>query len=186
MLNDDANDIEKNIERIISSIDGDVDRLKDTPKRVANAYAEFFSGYDTDIQKIAAVLYESDISDMVILKHIPFESHCEHHVVPIIGTVSVGYIPKGKIIGASKLARIVDCFAHRLQIQERMTMEIANMISLILSPMGVAVYVEAEHFCITHRGVKKLGARLVTKSFLGVVKDNYHLRSEFLADIALK
>lgn len=178
--------IETNIENIINNIDPDSQRLHETPKRVSRAYDEFFSGYNIDIQKIAGIIYDSKINDIVILKKIPFESHCEHHIVPIIGTASIGYIPNGKIIGASKLARIVDCFAHRLQLQERMTMEIANAISSILDPLGVGVYMEAEHFCISHRGVKKQGAKFVTKTFLGNMKDNYNLRMEFLSEVIIQ
>ena len=176
-------DIEKNIENIIKNIDADSERLRDTPKRVAQAYDEFFSGYSTDIKKITGTIYESKIDDMVILKKIPFDSHCEHHIIPIIGTVSIGYIPNGKIIGTSKLARIVDCFARRLQLQERMTMEIANAILSILDPLGVGVYVEAEHFCMSHRGVRKHGTKFVTKYFLGNMKDNFDLRLEFLSEV---
>jgi GTP cyclohydrolase I len=137
-----------------------------------------------DVDKIASTFYDSEMNDVVILKNIPFESHCEHHLVPIIGTVGIGYIPDGKIIGASKLARIVDCFAHRLQIQERLTMEIATAIDRILKPKGVAVHIEADHFCISHRGVKKLGARFVTRYFIGNIKNDYNLRNEFLSEIA--
>lgn len=153
--------------------------LNNTPDRVASSYREFFSGYGTDIKKISKT-YKSDMSEMVILSGIPFESYCEHHLVPIIGKATIGYVPNGKIIEASKLARIVDCFAHRLQLQERMTMEIAYTVEKILTPKNVAVYISAEHFCISHRGVKKHGTKLITKYFLGDI--NQELRNEFLGE----
>jgi GTP cyclohydrolase I len=177
-----GNDLEKNIECIIESIDPNAERLKETPTRVVRSYKEFFSGYNTDFNKSANVTYQFDIDEIVMLKNIPFESHCEHHMVPIVGVASVGYVPNGKIIGASKLARIVDCFANRLQLQERLTVEIATAVNSVLNPRGVAVYIEAEHFCITTRGVKKRGASFVTRYFMGSMKEDYNLRSEFLLE----
>lgn len=175
---------EKNIEDFLKSIDSDFERLKKTPKRVVRACEEFFSGYSKNAEEISKdALFDSDMNQMVILKNIPFESHCEHHLVPIIGSASVGYIPNKKILGASKLARIVDIFACRLQLQERLTIQIAEAINDIVSPLGVAVYIEAEHFCISKRGVRKDGAKLVTKYFIGNIKNDYNLRSEFLAEI---
>ncbi len=179
-----VSDFEKNVEDILKSIDSDFDRLKKTPKRVVRSCKEFFAGYDNNVDEIIKdAIFESDIDQMIILKKIPFESHCEHHIVPIIGEASVGYIPNKKILGASKLARIVDCFAYRLQLQERLTMEIAQAINEAISPIGVAVYIEAEHFCISRRGVKKNGAKFVTKYFIGAIKDDYNLRSEFLSEV---
>lgn len=175
--------IEKSVENILKNIDPEsIIRLTKTPKRVAASYKEFFSGYDADIEKITKTMYDSDMNEMVILRDIPFESHCEHHIIPIIGKTTIGYIPNGKIIGASKIARIVDCFSHRLQLQERMTIEIANAIDKILQPKGIAIYIEAEHFCISHRGVKKHGAKLVTKYFIGNLKNDQSLRNEFLIE----
>ena len=131
-------DIQENIKSILDSIEID-DRLLDTPQRVDSALNEFFNGYDADINKILSVRYPSEIDDLIILKQIPFESHCEHHMVPIVGCASIGYIPNGMIVGASKLARLVDAFAHRLQLQERMTMQIANALHSALKCKGVAV-----------------------------------------------
>ena len=177
------NQMEKKIQAILEDIEPDSYlRLENTPKRAALAFEEFFSGYTYDVEKVAEATYTSSMDDIIILKNIQFESYCEHHILPVVGNVAIGYVPNGKIIGASKLARIVDCFARRLQLQERMTMEIADAIAKILSPHGVAVYVDAEHFCISHRGVKKRGSRFVTKYFLGVLKDNYQLRSEFISE----
>ncbi|GHU11550.1 hypothetical protein FACS189449_03230 [Alphaproteobacteria bacterium] len=174
--------IEKHIENIIKVVDPDARGLQHTPARVARSYDEFFSGYAHNPEDEICALYGSEMNEMVVLKNIPFESNCEHHLLPMIGTVSVGYIPSGKIIGASKLARIVDCFAHRMQLQERFTMEVAGAVNSILRPNGVAVCVRAEHFCISHRGVKKHGTSFVTKYFVGEIKDNYDLRREFLLE----
>lgn len=176
------NSLEENIARILNTLEPGAERLEKTPKRVARSYQEFFAGYNTDIQKTIQTTYDSDMDDLVILRNIPFESHCEHHMLPIIGTATVGYIPNKKIIGVSKLARIVDCFANRLQLQERLTIEIAMAVNSILTPLGVAVYIDAEHFCMSHRGVKKQGARFITKYFLGNIKSNSELRAEFLAE----
>ncbi|MDR2781718.1 MAG: GTP cyclohydrolase I FolE [Holosporaceae bacterium] len=174
-------EIEANIRAIIEKIDPNNDGVEKTPERVARSYEEFFSGYNVDIYNIANTFYDSEMKDLIMLENIPFESNCEHHLVPIIGTASVGYIPNGKIIGASKLARIVDCFAHRLQLQERMTIEIGKALEAILNPAGVGVYIKAEHFCISHRGVKKHGSKFVTRYFSGALKDS--LRQEFLATV---
>lgn len=173
------------VKEFLQEIDPDFDRIKDTPTRVVRSCEEFFSGYSQNPKEIVSnAVFDSDIDQMVILKEIPFESHCEHHLVPIVGEASVGYIPRGKIIGASKLARIVDCFAYRLQLQERLTMEIANALNDTINPLGVAVYIRAEHFCISMRGVKKSGTKLITKYFLGKIKDDYNLRSEFLDEVS--
>ena len=171
--------IEKNIEHILRSIDPDAERLSKTPERVARSYKELFSGYNMDPKEFEAAIFDCDMTDLVLLKNIPFESHCEHHMAPIIGTVSIGYLPQGRIIGISKLARIVDCFAHRLQLQERLTMEIADAVDSLLNPLGVAVLIEGEHFCVCYRGVKKPGTRLVTRCFRGLAKDDLALRLEF-------
>jgi GTP cyclohydrolase I len=174
-------EIEANIRAIIEKIDPNNESIEETPERVVRTYDEFFSGYNINVSDIADTFYDSDMNDLIILKNIPFESHCEHHLVPIVGVAHVGYIPNGKIIGASKLARIVDCFAKRLQLQERMTIEIGRALESVLAPKGVGVYVQAEHFCISHRGVKKHGSRFVTRYFSGAVRDQ--LRQEFLATI---
>lgn len=178
------NELEKNVEDFLKKIDPDFKRIEKTPKRVARSCEEFFSGYSKDAKEIVGeAIFDSDMNQMVILKKIPFESHCEHHLTPIIGETSVGYVPDKKILGASKLARIVDCFACRLQLQERLTIEIANAINEVVSPLGIAVYIEAEHFCISKRGVKKSGAKFVTKYFIGNIKDDYNLRREFLLEV---
>jgi GTP cyclohydrolase I len=179
-------EIEKHIKAILGEIDPDRasdTALAKTPERVAGAYREFFSGYGVDVSKIANVFYESESNDLVILKDIPFESHCEHHMVPIVGTVALGYVPDGKILGISKLARIVDCFARRLQLQERMTAEIGKALEAVLKPKGIGVYVEAEHFCVSRRGVRKHGAKFVTRYFSGVLEGD--LRREFLSTAAV-
>ncbi|MDR1982589.1 MAG: GTP cyclohydrolase I FolE [Holosporaceae bacterium] len=174
--------IETHIREIIKEIDPNNDGLDKTPARISKSYDEFFSGYKTDVSQIANTFYDSEMNDWVILKNIPFESHCEHHMVPIVGVSHIGYIPNGKIIGASKLARIVDCFAHRLQLQERMTMEIGKTLELVLNTQKVGVHIEAEHFCISHRGVKKHGAKFITMYFSQELKSE--LRKEFLTIVA--
>ncbi|MDR1235951.1 MAG: GTP cyclohydrolase I FolE [Holosporaceae bacterium] len=171
-------EVKDSIRAIIEKIDPNNESIDETPARVEKSYDEFFSGYGVKVSDIADAFYCSETDDLIILKNIPFESHCEHHIVPIIGTASVGYVPNGKIIGASKMARIVDCFAKRLQLQERMTVEIAKALESVLNCKGVGVYIEAEHFCISHRGVKKHGSKFVTRYFSGVIKGD--LRREFL------
>ncbi|MDR1561406.1 MAG: GTP cyclohydrolase I FolE [Holosporaceae bacterium] len=178
--------IETHIRSILEEIEPSQERLKDTPARVAQSYGEFFSGYNIDISQVANKFYDSSMDDLVILKNIQFESHCEHHFVPIIGIASIGYVPNKKIIGASKLARIVDIFAHRLQLQERMTIDIGRVLESVLDAKGVGVYIEAEHFCISHRGVKKTGSKLITRYFCGILKNDQHLRKEFLDSVFTK
>ncbi|MDR0968033.1 MAG: GTP cyclohydrolase I [Holosporaceae bacterium] len=176
-------EIEKHIQAIIKEIDPSDEEAEKTSKRVAKSYEEFFHGYREEASKVADdAFYKSEMNDLIILKNIPFESHCEHHISPIVGFASIGYIPNdGRIIGASKLARIVDCFARRLQLQERMTIEIVRALESLLKPKGVGAYVEGEHFCISHRGVKKQGAKFVTRYFSGELKGD--LRREFLASV---
>jgi GTP cyclohydrolase I len=178
-------EIEEHIKAIIEKIEPDrVDSaaLTGTPARVADSYDEFFSGYGRNVSEIMNVFYESEANDLVILKNIPFESHCEHHMVPIIGTLAIGYVPtSGRVAGISKLARLADCFAHRLQLQERMTVEIGKALESVLKPKGVGVFVEAEHFCVSHRGVKKPGVKFVTRYFSGVLTGD--LRREFLSTV---
>lgn len=177
-------DIKQNISDIIREIESGnqnrISELADTPRRVENAYNEFFDGYDENVDDIVNVFYESQMDDLIILKNIQFESHCEHHMVPIVGEVSIGYIPNGEIIGASKLARLVDCFAHRLQLQERLTIQIAETLQNIMNCKGVAVLINAEHFCISRRGIKKPGVKFVTRYFTGLLKSDTNLRKEFL------
>jgi len=159
------------------------DGLKETPARVAKAYTEYFRGYDQDPEAILQKTFEEieGYDEMIVLRGIRFESHCEHHMAPIIGRAWVAYIPNGRVVGISKLARVVDAYAKRLQIQEKMTAQIANTIRDVLKPEGVGVVLKAEHHCMTTRGVHKPGTDLVTSRMLGVFRDNPITRQEFLA-----
>jgi GTP cyclohydrolase I len=178
--------IDKNIQEILETLDPDAARLQKTPHRVEESYKELFGGYiQSPQQLVGEALYEAPASEMVVLRDIPFTSMCEHHMLPIVGRAHVGYIPHKKIIGASKLARIVDCFANRLQLQERLTVDIVYALNEILKPAGVAASVIAEHFCISQRGVKKREAQLVTRHFSGVFCSNRALREEFLRTCCL-
>jgi GTP cyclohydrolase I len=159
--------------------------LKETPERVVRAYEEFFSGYEADaVEILKRTFEETDGYDgMVMLRDIRMESHCEHHIVPIIGKVHVAYIPDQRVVGISKLARVVEIYSRRLQIQEKLTAQIANTINEVLQPKGVAVVIEAAHECMTTRGVHKPGVSMVTSHMLGVFRDNPTTRREFLAMI---
>jgi GTP cyclohydrolase I len=156
--------------------------LVDTPARVAKAFEDWFSGYDQDPEAYLARTFEevAGYDDMVILKDIRFESHCEHHLAPIIGRAHVGYLPTSRVVGISKLARVVEAFARRLQVQEKMNAQIAHCIQKVLEPKGVAVVIEAGHQCMTTRGVHKTGVTMVTSSMLGAFRDNSDTRREFL------
>jgi len=147
--------------------------LLDTPKRVAKAYRELFSGYDLDPADVLGRTFEevAGYDDMVLVKDIQFHSHCEHHMVPIIGKAHVAYLPDGKVLGLSKIARVVDIFAHRLQTQETMTAQIASAIDETLAPRGVAVMIEAEHMCMAMRGIRKQGSTTITTAFTGAFKE---------------
>jgi GTP cyclohydrolase IA len=159
------------------------DGLHETPKRLVRAFREYFCGYDEDPEQILHKTFaEVDgYDEMIVLRGVSFESHCEHHVAPIIGRAWVGYVPDRRVVGISKLARVVETFARRLQIQERLTAQIANTIETVLKPRGVAVVVKATHHCMLSRGVKKHGADLVTSRMLGVFRDQPMTRGEFLA-----
>jgi GTP cyclohydrolase I len=159
------------------------DGLQETPQRLLRAFREYFCGYEEEPEEILKKTFsETDgYDEMVVLRGVPFESHCEHHVAPIIGRAWVGYVPNRRVVGISKLARVVEAYARRLQIQERMTAQIANAIETVLKPGGVAVVIKATHHCMLSRGVKKHGADLVTSRMLGVFRDNPMTRSEFLA-----
>ena len=165
--------------------DPDREGLLGTPDRVARAYEEFFAGYDADpIDMLSRTFEETDgYDEMVLLRDIDFQSHCEHHMVPIIGVAHVAYIPKSRVVGISKLARIVEAFAKRLQIQERFTMQIANSINDVLQPIGVGVVIEAQHQCMTTRGVNKPGVAMVTSCMLGTFREDPATRSEFLSAV---
>ncbi|HET8726786.1 MAG TPA: GTP cyclohydrolase I FolE [Alphaproteobacteria bacterium] len=156
--------------------------LRGTPERVARAYEEFFQGYATDpVELLQRTFGEVEgYDEMVILRDIQFESHCEHHMVPIIGTAHIGYLPLHRVVGISKLARVVDAYAKRLQIQEKLTSQIANTINEVLRPAGVAVVIESQHTCMTTRGVHKHGASMVTSTMLGAFRDDDKTRREFL------
>jgi GTP cyclohydrolase I len=157
--------------------------LIDTPNRVARSYLEFFKGYDEDPVAMLTRTFEEveGYDEIVLLKHIRLESHCEHHMVPIIGHAHVAYLPHRRVVGISKLARVVDAYAHRLQIQEKLTAQIANTINEVLAPRGVAVIIEAAHECMTTRGVHKPGVSMVTSRMLGAFRDDPTTRRELLA-----
>lgn len=158
------------------------DGLHETPARVVRSYEEFFKGYDQDPEQILLKTFEEieGYDEMIVLRKIRFESHCEHHLAPIIGHAWVGYIPNGRVVGISKLARVVEAYAKRLQIQEKMTAQIANTIEKVLQPQGVAVVIKAEHHCMSTRGVHKPGTDMVTSRMLGAFRDNALTRQEFL------
>lgn len=159
--------------------------LLDTPKRVVKAFEEWFAGYDTDPEEYLRRTFEEveGYDEMVVLKDIGFESHCEHHLAPIIGRAHVAYLPTRRVVGISKLARVVDSYAKRLQIQEKMTAQIANAINDVLQPAGVAVVIEATHQCMTTRGVHKSGVSMVTSTMLGAFREDHITRREFLSII---
>ncbi len=156
--------------------------LLDTPARVAKAYADWFSGYAIDPDEYLQRTFEEvcGYDEMIVLRDIEYESHCEHHMAPIIGRVHVGYLPNGRVVGISKLARVVDAYARRFQVQEKMTAQIANCIQRALQPQGVAVVVEGAHECMTTRGVHKRGVSLVTATMLGTFREDARTRNEFL------
>lgn len=157
--------------------------LLDTPARVVRSYEEFFVGYETDPADLLERTFEEidGYDEMVLLKDIRFESHCEHHMAPIIGKAHIAYLPRTRVVGISKLARLVEMYAKRLTIQEKMTSQIANTLDEILQPLGVAVVIEAAHQCMTTRGVHKPGVTMVTSRMLGAFRNNDSTRREFLA-----
>ena len=157
--------------------------LLDTPARVVRAYEEFFAGYSNDpVQVLSRTFSEVEgYDEMIVMKDIRFESHCEHHMSPIIGRAHVAYLPDRRVVGISKLARLVDIYAKRLQIQEKMTVQIADTLDTVLQPKGVAVVIEASHQCMTTRGVHKPGASMVTSRMLGAFRSDSSTRREFLA-----
>ena len=163
--------------------DPDREGLIETPDRVARAYQEFFAGYDDDPEEILSKTFEEveGYDEMVIVRNIRLESHCEHHMVPILGIAHIGYIPNNRVVGISKLARIVDVFGKRLQTQETMTAQIADTISKVLKPKGVAVVVDAAHQCMTTRGIHKSETSTVTSKMTGVFQKNINTRNEFMA-----
>jgi GTP cyclohydrolase IA len=178
--------IEAAITDVLTSVGEDVRRegLIDTPRCVARAYEELLAGYRTDpVALLNNALFEVDYSDMVVIANIEFASLCEHHLLPFLGHVHVAYIPQDKVVGLSKIPRIVDLFARRLQLQERLTRQIANFIDEVLQPQGVAVVIEGQHLCSLMRGVKKHDSSMTTSTMLGVFHHNPVTRQEFLQHI---
>jgi GTP cyclohydrolase I len=178
--------IEESVRTLLTNVGEDPDRegLQRTPDRVARMYDELLSGYHTDpVKMINDALFTVDYSEMVIVKDIDYYSMCEHHMLPFHGRVHVAYIPNGKVIGLSKIPRIVEMFARRLQVQERMTEQIADFINEVLNPQGVAVVAEGVHMCGMMRGVKKANASMVTSAMRGAFKDNAKTRAEFMDHI---
>ena len=159
--------------------------LRETPARVASAYEEWFSGYGIDPAEYLSKTFEeiNGYDEMVILRNVRFESHCEHHIAPIIGHAHIGYLPDHRVVGVSKLARLVEAFAKRLQIQEKMTSDIATTLDQVLQPKGVGVVIEASHACMSTRGVHKPGATMVTSQMIGAFRTDPSTRREFLAAI---
>jgi GTP cyclohydrolase I len=162
--------------------------LEDTPKRVVNAYGDWFSGYSADPGEYMLRTFEEveGYDEMVVLRDIAFESHCEHHMAPIIGRAHVGYLPTKRIVGISKLARVVDGFARRFQVQEKLTAQVAGCINDVLKPRGVGVVIEAVHQCMTTRGVHKRGVSMVTSKMLGTFRNDASTRAEFLRFIDIE
>ena len=182
-----AKDAEDAVRTLLRYIGEDPNRegLLGTPDRVARAYKDWFSGYDDDpVEFLRRTFHEVDgYDEMIILRDIHFESHCEHHMAPIIGRVHVGYLPNRGVVGISKLARVVEAFARRLQVQETMTSQIAHCILDVLNPKGVGVVVEGVHQCMTTRGVRKSGVSMITSQLLGHFRSDPRTRSEFLSMI---
>jgi GTP cyclohydrolase I len=181
----DRSEAEAAFRTIIRWTGDDPDRpgLVETPARVARAFEEYFAGYAQDPELLLQKTFEeiAGYDEMVVLRGIDFESHCEHHLAPIIGRAWVAYVPRGRVVGISKLARVVETYAKRLQIQEKMTAQIADTIERVLKPAGVGVIIKATHHCMTTRGVHKPGTDLVTSRMLGCFRDNPVTRQEFLS-----
>ena len=180
-------DAEAAVRTLIAWAGEDPDRegLRGTPGRVVRSYEEFFAGYRADPTTILATTFEEaeNYDEIIVLRNIRLESYCEHHLVPIIGRAHIGYLPAGRVVGISKLARVVEVFAKRMQIQEALTVQIADTIQSVLQPQGVGVVIEASHQCMTTRGVHKQGVTMVTSRMLGAFRDNPATRSEFTAMI---
>ena len=178
----DADRIEKAVLEILHALGEDVNRegLKDTPQRVAKMYTELLGGAHLDPAENLRVFTE-EYDEIVLLRDIPFCSVCEHHMMPFIGKAHVAYLPDGKVLGLSKIARIVECYARRLQVQERMTVQVADFMMESLKPKGVAVVIEASHSCMTVRGVRKEGSQMVTSAVRGIFKSDPRTRSEVMS-----
>ena len=179
----DSERIRKAVAEILSAIGEDVQRegLRDTPDRVARMYAELCGGMYEDPKTHLRSVFTEKYDEIVLLRDIPFYSLCEHHILPFIGEAHVAYLPTGQVLGVSKLARLVDCFAHRLQTQERLTGQIADYLMQNLKPMGVAVVLQASHSCMTIRGIKKPGSMMVTSALRGLFKKDARSRNEVLS-----
>ncbi len=175
--------IEKAVREILLAVGEDTSRdgLKDTPSRVARMYAELLAGMQQDPTEHLKSVFSENYDEIVLLRDIPFYSMCEHHLMPFIGKAHVAYLPAGRILGVSKLARIVDCFARRLQTQERLTYQIADFLMTNLKPLGVAVVMEAAHSCMTIRGIKKPGSVMVTSAVRGIFRKDPRSRSELMS-----
>jgi GTP cyclohydrolase I len=175
--------IEHHVREILRLIGEDVDRegLLDTPARVTRMYEEIFGGYDADVRDVLGVTFDEKHEELVIIKDIVYYSQCEHHMAPFFGKIHVGYLPSGKIAGLSKFARLVDAVTRKLQVQERITSEIADILDSTLEPQGVMVVVEGEHLCMCARGVKKYGSKTITSAVRGTFRSDSTLRSEFLS-----
>jgi GTP cyclohydrolase I len=179
----DTERIEKAVREILLAVGEDINRegLKRTPERVGRMYAELLAGMREDPKKHLRSVFTENYDEIVLLRDIPFYSICEHHLMPFIGSADVAYLPSGMVLGVSKLARIVDCFARRLQTQERLTYQIADFIMDSLHPRGVAVVLEASHSCMTIRGIKKPGSSMVTSALRGIFMKDPRTRSEVLS-----
>jgi GTP cyclohydrolase I len=178
--------IEEAVRSLLVNLGEDPERdgLLNTPHRVSKMYSELLAGYTTDpVAVINNALFDVDYDEMVIVRDIELQSLCEHHMLPFVGRAHVAYIPDGKVLGLSKIPRVVDMFARRLQVQERLTTQVADFLENTLCPRGVAVVVEASHMCATLRGVKKANARMVTSAMRGEFKENHNLRREFMDQI---
>lgn len=180
---DNREQIEHHVREILKLIGEDVERegLLETPARVARMYEEIFAGYEVDPRDVLGVTFEENHEELVIVKDIVYYSQCEHHMAPFFGKVHIGYIPSGKIAGLSKLARLVEAVSRRLQVQERITSQIADIMDEVLKPQGVMVVVEGEHLCMCSRGVKKPGSKTVTSAVRGTFRSDAASRAEFLS-----
>jgi GTP cyclohydrolase IA len=177
--------IESAVRSILEAAGEDPGRegLRDTPARVARMYQEIFSGLNADPRDELSTTFAAEQAEMVIVRDIPFYSMCEHHLLPFHGLAHVGYLPKGRIVGLSKIARLVETLSRRPQVQERLTGQIADTFCEVLDPLGAGVVIEAEHLCMTMRGIKKPGSKTITSALRGVFRDSPETRSEFLANV---
>ncbi|WP_088549379.1 GTP cyclohydrolase I FolE [Paenibacillus aquistagni] len=182
-VSDNREKVEYHIRELLKLIGENVERegLLDTPARVTRMYEEIFSGYSVDPREVLGVTFDEQHEELVIVKDIVYYSQCEHHMAPFFGKVHIGYVPSGQIVGLSKLARLVDAITRRLQVQERITTEIADILEEVLKPQGVMVVVEGEHLCMCARGVRKPGSKTVTTAARGVFKTDAAGRQEFMS-----